>query len=121
MGDDENENENGNDNNEKKEEEEAAAVAKARRELVMQEEQKQKQERRSIEKSRMIYEMNWQIDDCIVDEDTCTDFCEECAGSGKQRCNFCRGTRIISFGNEFRTCLICDAEGKIKCSACSGT
>jgi len=78
---------------------------------------------RSIEKSRVIFEMNWQIEDCVVDEDTCTDFCSECSGSGNQWCKFCRGTRMISFGKggEFRTCLICSTDGKIECSACSGT
>lgn len=79
-----------------------------------------RQVERSVDKSRTILEMNWQIENCIVDEDSCTDFCSECAGSGKTWCNFCRGTGIIAFGNEFRPCLLCK-EGRIDCSACSGT
>jgi len=75
---------------------------------------------RSIDKSRTILEMNWQIENCIVDEDSCTDFCAECAGSGKTWCKFCRGTGVIAFGNEFRPCLLCE-EGRIDCSACAGT
>ena len=80
-----------------------------------------RQVERTVEKSRTIFEMNWQIENCIVDEDTCTDFCSECAGSGKSRCKFCHGTRMISFQNEFRPCLICNADGQVECSACSGT
>jgi len=85
---------------------------------------------RSIEKSRVFLEMNWQIEECVVDADTLTDFCSDCAGSGYQWCNFCRGTRMISFignGNgdsddsEFRTCLICRTDGHIDCSTCAGT
>jgi len=79
-----------------------------------------RQAERSVDKSRTILEMNWQIENCMVDEDSCTDFCSECAGSGKTWCNFCRGTGIIAFGNEFRPCLLCK-EGRIDCSACSGT
>ena len=75
---------------------------------------------RSLDKSRTILEMNWQIENCEVDEDTCTDFCSECAGSGKSHCKFCRGTRLISFGNEFRPCKIC-VDGVVDCSACAGT
>jgi len=81
-----------------------------------------RQVERSVEKSRTIFEMNWQIENCIVDEDTCTDFCSECAGSGKSRCEFCRGTRVTSFqNNDFRPCLICNGDGQVECSACSGT
>lgn len=75
---------------------------------------------RSVDKSRTILEMNWQIENCIVDEDSCTDFCAECAGSGKTWCKFCRGTKMIAFGNEFRPCLLCE-DGRVDCSACSGT
>jgi len=75
----------------------------------------------SVEKSRLILEMNWQIDSCIIDEETCNDFCSECAGSGKTWCKFCRGCKVISFGKEFRTCRICSVDGKTECSACSGT
>jgi len=75
---------------------------------------------RSIDKSRKILEMNWQIENCEVDEDTCTDFCADCAGSGKSRCKFCRGTRMIAFGNEFRPCLLC-VDGRSNCSSCAGT
>jgi len=89
--------------------------------------------KRSVEKSRVILEMNWQLEDCVVDAETCTDFCTDCAGSGQQWCKFCRGTRMISFigngnGNgdsdsdsEFRTCLICCTDGHIDCSTCAGT
>jgi len=83
--------------------------------------------KRSIEKSRVIFEMNWQLEDCVVDADTCTDFCTDCAGSGHQWCNFCRGTRLISFlgqgdsDSEFRTCLLCRTDGHIDCSTCKGT
>jgi len=76
---------------------------------------------RSIEKSRTIFEMNWQIENCVVDEDSCSDFCSDCAGSGKSRCLFCRGTKMISFRDDFRACLICSEDGQVKCSACSGT
>jgi len=79
-----------------------------------------RQVRQSVEKSRTILEMNWEIENCIVDEDTCTDFCSECSGAGKSLCKFCRGTRTISLGNEFRPCLLC-ANGRVDCSACSGT
>lgn len=75
---------------------------------------------RSIDKSRTILEMNWQIENCLVDEDSCTDFCPECAGSGKTWCKFCRGTGVIAFGNDFRSCLLC-VDGRVDCSACSGT
>jgi len=84
--------------------------------------------KRSIEKSRVILEMNWQLEECVVDAETCTDFCADCAGSGQQWCKFCRGTRMISFmGNggdsdsEFRTCLLCRTDGRIDCSTCAGT
>ena len=46
----------------------------------------------SMERSRVQLEMRWQIDECETDVDTCEDFCEDCAGSGKQYCRFCRGT-----------------------------
>jgi len=87
--------------------------------------------KRSVEKSRVILEMNWQLEDCVVDAETCTDFCTDCAGSGQQWCKFCRGTRMISFigngnGNgdsdsEFHACLICRTDGHIDCSTCAGT
>lgn len=76
---------------------------------------------RSVEKSRTIFEMNWQIENCEVDENSCSDFCSECAGSGKSRCLFCRGTKMIAFQDEFRPCLICSEKGQVDCSACSGT
>jgi hypothetical protein len=75
----------------------------------------------SVQKSRLLMEMSWQIDECKVDRDSCADFCPECAGSGRQLCKFCRGTRTVVFGNEFRTCLICEPDGKVECSACRGT
>merc|ERR1711935_514052 len=79
-----------------------------------------RQVERSVEKSRTIFEMNWQIENCIVDEDTCTDFCSDCAGSGKSFCKFCRGTKMIAFGSEFRPCILC-ADGRVDCATCAGT
>jgi len=82
-----------------------------------------RQVERSLEKSRTIFEMNWEIENCIVDKDTCTDFCSDCAGSGKNWCKFCRGTRMISLGKDFRSCLLCSdtTDGRVDCSTCSGT
>ena len=79
-----------------------------------------RQVERSVDKSRTILEMNWQIEDCIVDEDSCTDFCSECAGSGKTWCKFCRGTGMIVFEKDFRPCLLCE-KGRVDCSTCAGT
>mmetsp|Transcript_17561 Transcript_17561/g.40457 ORF Transcript_17561/g.40457 Transcript_17561/m.40457 type:complete len:174 (-) Transcript_17561:293-814(-) len=79
-----------------------------------------RQMERTVEKSRTILEMNWQIENCVVDSDACTDFCTECAGSGKTWCKFCRGTGMIAFGNEFRSCMLCE-NGRVDCSACAGT
>jgi hypothetical protein len=75
----------------------------------------------SVEKTRTFYEMSWQVDECNVEPDTCSDFCPDCAGSGRQFCKFCRGTRTIAFGKEFRSCLICDVDGRVECAACRGT
>jgi hypothetical protein len=75
----------------------------------------------SLQKSRTFYEMSWQVDECNVEPDSCSDFCPDCAGSGRQFCKFCRGTRMIAFGKEFRTCLICDVDGRVECSSCKGT
>ena len=81
---------------------------------------------RSIDTSRKILEMNWQIENCAVDEDTCTDFCSDCSGSGKTSCKFCHGTRTISFfhhgtnTHEQRSCLLC-ADGRVDCPTCAGT
>jgi hypothetical protein len=77
-------------------------------------------QRQSLEKSRVMFEMSWQVDECNANQDTCSDFCGDCAGSGKQYCKFCRGTRVVAFGNEFRPCLICD-HGLISCPTCRGT
>lgn len=74
----------------------------------------------SLEKSRVMFEMSWQVDECNADQDSCSDFCPDCAGSGKQRCKFCRGTGVVAYGNEFRTCLICD-HGFVSCPTCRGT
>ena len=39
--------------------------------------------------SSMIFEMNGQLGNCIVEEETCADCCSECAaGSGKSHLNF---------------------------------
>lgn len=81
---------------------------------------------RSVGTSRKILEMNWQIENCEVDEDTCTDFCSDCSGSGKTSCKFCHGTRMISFfhpgtnTHEHRSCLLC-ADGRVDCPTCAGT
>ena len=74
----------------------------------------------SMERDRLKFEVNWQIDECREDHDYCEDFCEECAGSGKMVCRFCRGTKFIVFGEDFRPCIIC-SEGQEDCSACRGT
>uniref|UniRef100_A0A7S4AQY5 Uncharacterized protein n=1 Tax=Pseudo-nitzschia australis TaxID=44445 RepID=A0A7S4AQY5_9STRA len=79
-----------------------------------------RQVKRSIEQSRTHMEMNWQIEDCVVDEDTCVDACSDCGGSGKVHCMFCRGTGIIAFGDEFRSCILCKG-GLTDCKACTGT
>lgn len=66
-------------------------------------------------------EVNWQIDECQTDPETaCEDFCEDCSGSGKQACRFCRGTNVLAMNGEFLKCSIC-MEGKEECNACSGT
>ena len=77
----------------------------------------------SLEKGRVRLQMNWQIDECETDKDTCSDFCPDCAGSGRQPCRFCRGTGIVSLGNEFRPCLICAnaVVGQEDCALCRGT
>jgi hypothetical protein len=73
-----------------------------------------------VEDVQVRLEVNWQIDECKTDEDACEDFCEDCAGSGKQACRFCRGTNILAMNSEFRKCSIC-TEGKEECNSCSGT
>jgi hypothetical protein len=77
----------------------------------------------SFEKGRVHLEMNWQIDECETDKDSCAEFCPDCAGSGHQACRFCRGTGIVSLGNEFRPCLICTkaVAGQEDCASCRGT
>jgi hypothetical protein len=78
------------------------------------------QAQKSMNKGRVRLEMNWQIDECQTDEDSCEGFCQECAGSGTMACRFCRGTNVVAYGKEYRTCVIC-AEGKEACSSCRGT
>lgn len=78
------------------------------------------QAQQSMEKGRVRLEMTWQIDECQTDEDSCEGFCEECAGSGKMPCRFCRGTNVVAYGNDYRTCIVC-AEGSEDCSKCRGT
>jgi hypothetical protein len=73
-----------------------------------------------VEEVQVRLEMNWQIDECKTDEDSCEDFCEDCAGSGKQNCRFCRGTSILAMNGDFRKCSVC-TEGKEECNSCSGT
>lgn len=79
----------------------------------------------SLERGRVRLEMKWQIEECETAQGSCTDFCLECTGSGRQPCRFCRGTGVIVFGNhDFRPCLICSATlavGHEDCSACRGT
>lgn len=84
----------------------------------------------SLEKSRTFYEMSWQVDECNVESADnnnnnskhCSDFCPDCAGSGRQFCKFCRGTRTIAFQDgDFRTCIICSADGRVECPTCRGT
>eukprot|EP00980_Cylindrotheca_fusiformis_P005581 scaffold1184_cov132-Cylindrotheca_fusiformis.AAC.2 len=80
----------------------------------------QVQQSLNSKKGRVRLEMNWQIDECQTDEDSCEGFCEECSGSGKMPCRFCRGTKIAAYGDDYRTCIVC-AEGSEDCSACRGT
>jgi len=78
----------------------------------------------SLNTRRVRLEMNWQIQECQSDEDSCTDFCPDCAGSGKRPCRFCRGTGIIVLGKEFLPCLICSHTSHIgheECPSCRGT
>lgn len=81
----------------------------------------------SLDRGRVRLEMNWQIEECETAQGSCTDFCLECAGSGRQPCRFCRGTGVIVFGtDDFRPCLICCSHtsttvGQEDCSACRGT
>ena len=75
---------------------------------------------KGVEKSRVHLEMNWQIEECRDTGDSCEDFCPECAGSGEMTCQFCRGTKLVAFGNEFRPCIICST-GKVDCASCRGT
>lgn len=55
----------------------------------------------SMEKSRVRYEMSWQIDECETEKDACEDFCTECVGNGRQVCRFCRGTKVMALENGF--------------------
>lgn len=75
----------------------------------------------SIERSRLLFEMSWQVEECEVNEDSCSNFCMDCSGSGRQFCKFCRGTRTVAFGSEFRTCIVCDTDGRVECPTCHGT
>ena len=78
----------------------------------------------SLDKGRVRLEMNWQMDECETDQDTCSDFCPDCAGSGRQPCRFCRGTGMIAYANDFRPCLICATaavKGQEDCASCRGT
>uniref|UniRef100_A0A7R9WVV6 Uncharacterized protein n=1 Tax=Craspedostauros australis TaxID=1486917 RepID=A0A7R9WVV6_9STRA len=75
----------------------------------------------SVTDKRVHLEVTWQIDECKTTDDACEDFCEECAGSGRVRCHFCRGTRTLVMNGEFSVCPICDEHGTVECNACSGT
>ena len=46
----------------------------------------------ALQGSRVRLEVNWQIDECNTDHDSCEDFCPDCSGAGKMTCRFCRGT-----------------------------
>jgi hypothetical protein len=70
--------------------------------------------------TRVRLEVNWQIDECKTDIDMCEDFCEDCAGSGRVACRFCRGTGMLAMNGEFKPCPICD-HGYEKCQSCRGT
>ncbi|KAL3943862.1 MAG: hypothetical protein SGBAC_002064 [Bacillariaceae sp.] len=74
----------------------------------------------TFEKGRMKLEMSWQIEECETDEDSCEDFCPECAGSGKMPCRFCGGSGFVRYGNDIRTCMMCK-DGFEECSSCRGT
>lgn len=86
-----------------------------------QQQEEQQKVMEPFEKSRVRLEMNWQIDECSSDADACDDFCVECAGTGRQVCRFCRGTRMIAFGhNDIRPCIVCH-DGYEPCPHCKGT
>ena len=74
----------------------------------------------ALQGSRVRLEVNWQIDECKTDHDSCEDFCPECAGAGKMPCRFCRGTNMLSLNNEFKPCPVCN-QGKEICGPCRGT
>jgi hypothetical protein len=105
------------DNDNNKVEEEAYSYE----ELQPRESSFAKQVHQSLEKSRLMFEMSWQVDECNVNHDSCSDFCPDCSGSGRQFCKFCRGTRNVAFGTEFRICMICTSDGKVACPTCRGT
>lgn len=77
--------------------------------------------RKTESTSRLHLEMNWQMDECTTNEDTCSEFCPDCAGSGTTTCKFCRGTKTIAFGGDFRSCLVCHEDGRVECPRCRGT
>jgi hypothetical protein len=74
-----------------------------------------------LEKFQTRMEVNWQIEECETDEDSCEDFCQDCVGTGKIFCLFCSGTRTLTHGGEFRACIICQEDGKVDCDSCRGT
>jgi len=78
------------------------------------------QEEKYWEKGRMKLEMNWQIDECQADKDSCEEFCQDCAGSGKASCRFCNGAGMLAFGNDIRACNMCH-DGIEECTSCRGT
>jgi hypothetical protein len=76
---------------------------------------------KTFEKRRVRMEMNWQIDECATDEDSCADYCLDCAGGGVQACRFCRGTNMIALKGDFQACVICNTKGQEDCVSCRGT
>ena len=102
-------------------------------EQAQQEQQQQQQEQNQnymtmgsqfqdqVEKFQARMEVNWQIDECETDHDSCEDFCEDCVGTGKQVCRFCRGTRMLNLDGNFRACTLCQEDGKVDCESCRGT
>jgi hypothetical protein len=100
-------------------EEQIAEVSQADVEELEKQIAKVSQAEESI-KGRVRLEMNWQIEECETEKDSCEGFCPECAGSGKLPCRFCRGTGFVVFGNEYKPCQIC-TDGFEECSECRGT
>jgi hypothetical protein len=74
---------------------------------------------KSIDNTRVRLEASWEIEECKTSVASCEDFCNECSGSGRQACRFCRGTNMLML-DTFRVCPICE-QGKEDCEPCRGT